>query len=140
MQAIQADIRENEGKREKMVSMTGSFKMVSMTDLISAAKQRLRQLVSAQDAFVTPIRRPVGVDVSAQVVTPPSLEDPKTLQMSSTLTCNTVFPTLCQLRIYIAVETRTHKHIKSKRDSTLPLSTATLISCTVIIMRIPSSA
>ena len=61
---------------------------------------------------------PVGVDVSAQVVTPPSLEDPKTLQMSSTLTCNTVFPTLCQLRIYIAVETRTHKYIKSKRDST----------------------
>ena len=57
----------------------------------------------------------------------------RTLQMSSTLTCNTVFPTLCQLRIYIAVETRTHKYIKSKRDSTLPLSTATLISCTVII-------
>ena len=41
---------------------------------------------------------------------------------------------------YTAVEIRTHKSIKSKRDSTLPLSTATLISCTVIIMRIPSSA
>ena len=48
------------------------------SDAVSAAKQRLRQLVSAQDAFVTPIRRPVGVDGSAQVVTPPSLEDPKT--------------------------------------------------------------
>ena len=47
------------------------------SDAVSAAKQRLRQLVSAQDAFVTPIRRPVGVDVSAQVVTPLSLEDPK---------------------------------------------------------------
>ena len=40
-----------------------------------------------------------------------------------------------------AVGTRSHKSFKSKRDSTLPLSTATRISCTAfIIVRIPSSA
>ena len=46
----------------------------SVSEAFSAANLRLRQLVSTPDAFVTPSRRPISIDASAQVAHVPMMK------------------------------------------------------------------